>query len=67
MQASLTKILESRNFFDILWYLRNKSSDLHEILYGGQLLSCELMLRRLLGAFPSVSWLIPLQSKSEYG
>ena len=24
-------------------YLRNESSDLHEILYGGQLLSCELM------------------------
>ena len=23
-------------------YLRNKSSDLHEILRGGQLLSCEL-------------------------
>ena len=23
-------------------YLRNKSSDLHEILCGGQLLSCEL-------------------------
>ena len=23
-------------------YLRNKSLDLHEILYGGQLLSCEL-------------------------
>ena len=26
-------------------YLRNESLDLHEILYGGQLLSCELKFK----------------------
>ena len=28
-------------------YLRNESSDLHEILYGGQLLCCELKFQIL--------------------
>ena len=46
-------------------YLPNESSDLHEILYGGQLLSCELKFQNSWRSVLKCAWVVNTRARDK--